>query len=188
MFKLYLSPSTQEDNLGVDKVTEETRMQALGRDLKEAIEKAAGDKIEVRANRPEMSVGEIVRDSNSWGAQAHLALHTNAGGPRAAGLEVYSHAGSAKGTALGALVFHHLYRAGLVPRPGAELRDPLRTLGHRLAEVDVVAAPACLVELVYHTNQQDLDLFASHREAILTALTEAVIEYVTWAAGGGAVA
>ncbi len=182
MFKLYISPSVQEKNIGVDGISEEVRMQALGKNLKQAILQVASGHIVMAMNRPEMTLEEIVKDSDQWGAQAHLALHTNAGKSGVQGMEIYAHADSTSGNKFAGLVVKHLEPIGIRIRGDRDetplVRDPRQSLGHRLAEVDRVKAPACLVELVYHTNMDDLRELQHHWGDIVHALRCAVVEYV----------
>ena len=178
MFRLYISPSCQEHNMGVDGISEEDRMQALGKNLKLALHQEAGANMVIAMNSPEMTLDEIVRDSDKFHADAHLAIHTNAGPPSKTGTLIFAHAGSKKGNRFAELVAKHLIAAGLAMEPGGEVRDPAEYLGHRLAEVDKVKAPACLVELAYHTNAEDLKKLQKHWGDIVHALRCAVVEYV----------
>lgn len=183
MFKLYLSPSCQEKNIGVDGVSEEARMQALGKNLKNALHQVADVNMVIAMNSPEMTLDEIVRDSDKFKADAHLAIHTNAGPSAAKGMEIYAHKGSQKGEKLAACVAKHLALIKDIPIRGDHddtplVRDPIKSLGHRLAEVDKVKAPACLVELIYHTNAEDLKKLRKHWGDIIYALRCAICEYV----------
>jgi N-acetylmuramoyl-L-alanine amidase len=186
VFKLYLSPSCQEKNMGVDGLSEEARMQSFARCLKRSIEIEAlkrGIIIVIAMNRPEMSLGQIVKDSDTWGADAHLALHTNAGPQAVRGMEIYAHEGSSRGEKLASAIARRLKQIPDIPIRGdkdatPDLLDPQKRLGHRLAEVDKVKAPACLIELVYHTNQEDLDKLHQRWMDLIEAIRDGVLEYV----------
>jgi N-acetylmuramoyl-L-alanine amidase len=194
VFKLYVSPSVQEKNIGVDGISEEERMQTLGRNVGSAIVDYAqrrGIPVEVRYNRPEMTLAEIVADSDRWGADAHLALHTNAGPPAARGMEIYAHGGDPEGEKFAACLVKHLKPLGIKIRGDKDetpdVRDPQKSLGHRLAEVDKVKADAaCLIEFAFHTNREDLSRLLALWPDLVKVIRCGVIEYVKGVMHGAA--
>ena len=185
MFRLYISPSVQEKNIGVDGLSEEARMQTFARCLNQAIRdeaKKRGIPIVTAMNRPEMTLAEIIKDSDNWRADAHLALHTNAGPNIKQNMEIYAHEGSVRGERFSNCIAKRLALIQEIPIRGDKdetplLLDPKKYLGHRLAEVDTVKAPACLIELVYHTNQEDLDKLHRHWMELNEAIRDGVLEY-----------
>lgn len=72
---IYLSPSTQENNLYVNGGTEEEWMNRLA-DAMEPYLSANG--IRYTRNTPDMSAAAAIRASNSGNYDLHLALHSNA--------------------------------------------------------------------------------------------------------------
>lgn len=185
MFRLYISPSVQEKNMGVDGLTEEARMQTFARCLQRSIldeAKQRGIAIVTAMNRPEMTLAEIIKDSDKWRADAHLALHTNAGPSVKRNMEIYAHEGSVRGEKFAQAIARRLALIQEIPIRGDKdetplLLDPQEYLGHRLAEVDTVQAPACLIELVYHTNKEDLDKLHRHWMELIEAIRDGVLEY-----------
>lgn len=75
MPKIYLSPSTQENNLYVTGGSEEYYMNLVA-DALEPYLRASG--IRFTRNRPEMTAGQVIRESNAGNYNLHLALHSNA--------------------------------------------------------------------------------------------------------------
>lgn len=77
-YKVYLSPSNQDDNLGVKSVgytNEEKEMN----DLSNYIEKRLKDyNIKVYRNNPNGNINLWVADSRYYGADLHIAIHSNA--------------------------------------------------------------------------------------------------------------
>jgi N-acetylmuramoyl-L-alanine amidase len=161
-------------------------MQSFARCLKRSIEIEAlkrGIIIVIAMNRPEMSLGQIVKDSDTWGADAHLALHTNAGPQVKQNMEIFAHADSGRGVKFANGIAKRLAQIKDIPIRGDRdetplLLDPQEYLKHRLAEVDKVKAPACLIELVYHTNQEDLDKLHQRWMDLIEAIRDGVLEYV----------
>ena len=71
MKRIYLSPSAQENNVGAGSYgTEEQRMNQLC----DLVEKKLKGRYQIYRNRPEMSLQQIVADSNAKKPDIHLAL------------------------------------------------------------------------------------------------------------------
>ncbi|HEY5582939.1 MAG TPA: N-acetylmuramoyl-L-alanine amidase, partial [Ruminiclostridium sp.] len=93
MYKIYLSPSTQEKNIGANNYgTEEARMNQIA-DILQAILVKRG--YEVFRNKPTMTLKEVVINSDLKEVDLHLAIHSNAMG------------GGSNGKARGCMVFCH---------------------------------------------------------------------------------
>jgi len=70
MKRIYLSPSAQENNVGAGSYgTEEQRMNQLC----DLVEKKLEGRYQIYRNRPEMSLQQIVADSNGKKPDIHLA-------------------------------------------------------------------------------------------------------------------
>jgi len=88
MLKIYLSPSTQENNRGLSPFgTEEAGMNKIADHLMPLLIKDG--RFEVRRNSISMSPHQCAYDSNDFKADIHVAIHSNAGGGQ--GTEVYAY-------------------------------------------------------------------------------------------------
>ena len=77
MSSIYLSPSTQENNVGAGSYgTEEQRMNQI----MDRIEADLQGRFTLYRNRPGMTLQQVVADSNAKKPDLHFALHSNAGG------------------------------------------------------------------------------------------------------------
>ena len=77
MKSIYLSPSTQENNVGAGNYgTEEQRMN----EIMDLIENQLRGHYILYRNRPNMTLQQVVADSNAKNPDLHFALHSNAGG------------------------------------------------------------------------------------------------------------
>ncbi|NLN64887.1 MAG: N-acetylmuramoyl-L-alanine amidase, partial [Clostridiaceae bacterium] len=73
---VYLSPSTQENNIGYgDYGTEEERMQQVCDVVQEELLRHG---ITVFRNTPDMTLNQVVADSNQKDPTIHFAIHSNA--------------------------------------------------------------------------------------------------------------
>ena len=76
MKSIYLSPSTQENNVGAGNYgTEEQRMN----EIMDLIENQLRGHYILYRNRPNMTLQQVVADSNAKNPDLHFALHSNAG-------------------------------------------------------------------------------------------------------------
>ncbi|MEG1594134.1 MAG: N-acetylmuramoyl-L-alanine amidase [Oscillibacter sp.] len=170
---IYLSPSTQEGNLYVTGGGSEEYYMNLLADRLEPYLLSSG--IQYRRNRPDMTAGSSVRESNAGEYDLHLALHSNAAPP------------GRYGTARGIIAFYYPdSREG--ERAADLIADELREIypltsrvttqaTTRLGEVRLPNAPAVLVEIGYHDNPEDAVWVEGHLEAIAQQLARALTRF-----------
>ena len=83
--KVYLSPSNQTNNLYNDgKHTEQEVCYLIAQKVQDYL---SNTNIDVKLGNPHDTIAQRVTQSNSWGADYHIPIHTNAGGGR--GCEVF---------------------------------------------------------------------------------------------------
>jgi len=173
---VYLSPSTQEKNIGVGSYgTEEVRMNQVA-DVTERILKEYG--ITVYRNKPEMSLAQVVADSNGKNVDIHFAIHSNAGGAgKARGCEVYCHRFGGNGEKLARCVYSML--EPLTPSNDRGVKEGYSHFGQGkpLYELAKTSAPAALVEVAFHDNSEDAEWIENNIEVIGTALAKGVFAY-----------
>lgn len=163
--KIYLSPSTQEKNIGTGKYgSEEQRMNELC-DLVEA--DLVKQSFHVKRNRPDMTLHEVVYDSNAWKPDIHVALHSNAGG--GSGVETW-HYPSAKGEKLAKCI--HTQLAKVIPFPDRGLKKSTS-----LFELHSTVAPACIIEVIFHDNKKEAPWLISNMEPVAVAITKGICDY-----------
>lgn len=167
--KTYLSPSTQEHNIGAGKYgTEEQRMN-------EVVDAMEPDLLRhgfhIKRNRPDMTLAEVVKDSNDWGPDVHVAIHTNAGGGE--GLEVLYC--SDKGYKLAKCIYDEL--APLIPFPSRGLKK--RT---DLYELNSTNAPACIIEIIFHDDEKQANWLVEHKQEVAQRIDKGICKYfgVEW--------
>lgn len=180
---IYLSPSTQSHNVGVDGVTEKERMRALAECLAPVL-RARGYRVFL--SPPHYTLGQAIRDSIARLVprlgDVHLALHSNAAPipGTASGMEAWVYARGGRGDRLGRFLLVRLREA---------LDLPLRTAkdgglckvsgidGPRLAELRRTTAPAVLLELFFHDNPNDVKEYCAKWPRVVEALAEGIDDY-----------
>ncbi|MFR8332611.1 MAG: SH3 domain-containing protein [Oscillospiraceae bacterium] len=125
---IYLSPSTQENNLYVSGGTEEEWMNRLA-DAMVPYLTASG--IQYVRNTPDMTAASSIRASNAGNFDLHLALHSNAAPEgrygQVRGILVYYYPGSAEGQRAANLVADGLKQ--IYPLPNNVRAEPTIAIG-----------------------------------------------------------
>lgn len=172
MPKIYLSPSLQEFNLFVDGTSEEENMNLIA-DAMEPYLKASG--IEFVRNRPEMTLTEVIEQSNKENVDFHLALHSNAAPPslegKLRGSDVYFFDGSYFGQKGAEIIAENLKE--IYPNPEKVQTVPTKVL----RELRRTTAPSALVEVAYHDNVEDAKWIQENIEEIGKNLVVSLTEY-----------
>lgn len=174
MHSIYLSASTQEHNQTVIGKSEEDIMQEFARAVGLAIYRRT-DKISIYCNRPEMTLSEIIADSNRIKPDLHLALHSNASPPdqkgRGSGTETWAWPQGTNSHVFGCLLQQRVVAALGLPDRG--VKD-----GRHLAEVgDKVKATSVLIELFFHDNQSDMEAFRARYSEVRDAAAGAILQW-----------
>ena len=172
MPKIYLSPSVQEYNRYVDGGSEEYYMYLIA-DAMEPYLRANG--IDFDRNQPEMSLSQVIADSNAQNYDLHLAIHSNASPDSSAGqntgAEIYYFPTSQRGKRFADIIaenYKSVYR-----EPGDIRVIPSATL----AELRRPKAPALLIEVGYHDNRGEAQWIRDNIDNIARALAKSVVEY-----------
>ena len=147
---IYLSPSTQENNLYVSGGSEEYWMNRLAAAMVPYLD-ASG--IRYTRNTPDMTAASSIAASNRGNYDLHLALHSNAAPEgrygEVRGVLVFYYPGSVKGRRAAEIMAENLKR--IYPIPSLVRTEATTTIG----EVRKVRAPSVFLELGYHDNPDD---------------------------------
>ena len=172
MPKIYLSPSAQEFNHYVDGGSEEYYMYLIA-DAMEPYLRANG--IDFDRNQPEMSLSQVIADSNAQNYDLHLAIHSNASPEAQAGqdtgVQIYYYPTSVKGKRFAQIIdgnYKPIYREPMNTRliPSATLAELKRT-----------KAPVVLIETAFHDNREDARWIRDNIDTIARSLAKSVAEY-----------
>lgn len=170
MPSIYLSPSTQQNNIGVDGVSEEVRMNALARDVGALLTRRG---ITVYYNNPNWTLDQIISDSNAKNPDLHLSIHSNAGGGSGTETWCYGISGT-NSAAFGSRLQAAL--AGALELPDRGIKDST-VPGFRWAEVVRVTATSVLTEVYFHDNAADILRFNQRRNSVVQAMAGIISEW-----------
>jgi N-acetylmuramoyl-L-alanine amidase len=166
---IYISPSTQDHNVGVGNFgTEEMRMNQLA-DLVVSLLEFNG--FTVYRNRPEMTLAQVCSDSNKKIGRngLHVALHTNAGGSK--GTEIWYFTGSSTGFKLAKDIYDEV--ATLTPSPDRGIKP-----SKELRELNSTQSTAIILESVFHDNLDDVNYILTHMEKVAVGIVKGICKYV----------
>jgi N-acetylmuramoyl-L-alanine amidase len=172
--KLYISGSTQEDNIGVGEYgTEESRMQNLADKVVWWIIQGRGDILCYR-NGGNMNLAETINDSNNQGVEYHLALHTNASGGK--GTECYYYYATQRdGKEWATAIYNAVAPLTISEDRGVKADNTLYSMG--LAELRETNAVACLIEIMFHDNLIDVNDYLAKQDQIAKEIAKAIYAY-----------
>jgi len=173
---VYLSPSTQENNIGVGCYgTEEKVMNEVCNVVEKILKK---HKVTTYRNKPTMTLKQVVADSNSKKPGIHVALHSNAYNKVSRGCEVFCWKSGVEGEKLAKLLYK--YVAAITPSAdrGVKYAYNFYGPGKHIYEVANTTAPASLIEIAFHDNIQDVTWILANIEKIGIAIAKAILEYL----------
>ena len=171
MPKIYLSPSTQENNMYVTGGSEEYYMNLIADDMIPYLQSSG---IQYTRNTKDMTAASSIKQSNSGNYGLHLAIHSNAapegqyGSYR--GIDVYYSPKSPLGKKAAEIFARNLKT--IYPLPDRVRALPTTSIG----EVTQTRAPAVFLEIGYHDNRSDADWITGNipriAENLVLSLTE----------------
>lgn len=172
MATIYLSPSLQPFNQYVGEGNEQYYMNLIA-DAMEPYLRTNG--IRFTRNQIGMTLGQVIRDSNSGYYDLHLAIHSNAAPESLAGklqgTDVYYYTYSERGKRA-ATIFADNFKK-IYPDPSKVQIRPTTTL----AEITKTNAPAILIEVAYHDNSEDAEWIRTHIQEIAQNLVQSLTIY-----------
>jgi len=178
MKKLYLRPSDQKDNVGVNYYgTEKDNMFRVAYAVKAKLQLLT-NQITVYMSDESMSMERAVYDANDKNVDLYLSIHSNAMGDvpqiKASGCESYWGYLSPTNSIGRILAKKLVDEVGLIM--GARSAKPDNTLYAKgLYDNRAVIAPSCLVELFFHDNPQDVTKYKARFESIVDAICKAIM-------------
>lgn len=172
--KIYLSPSDQSRNMyaGMSGVSERDTCRRIADALQKALERCG---FEVCNNQTDSMI-DRVKQSNAWGADLHIPLHTNACNGKVGGTRIFTYSATSKAVPYARAI----YQALAPITPG--ISDNMTTYP-TLYELRMTKAKAVYVETEFHDVPQYaqwiVDNVANIAETICKAICEAAgVKYI----------
>lgn len=176
--KIYLSPSSQPANTyAVGNTNEQEQCRKIAAHLRDSLIRCG---FEVKAGL-EGTMYTRVRESNNWGADAHIPIHTNAWDGKTAGFRGFYHTANGEG--------HKLVKAimdTVAPlTPGTS--DGVKSY-QSLYEIKSSNAPCAYLELGFHDNAKEAQYIIDHTAELAEGVCKGIcnhygVKYVEPASG-----
>ena len=148
MTKIYLSPSSQENNRGaLSGYVEEVVCNRIADAAEIALRRQGG--FEIKRNNPANTYAQHTAESNAWKADIHVAIHTNAANGKTRGLNAGCYNPNNAGllsTRLTKALFDVLSQL----TPAAD-----KMVQYSFMEVTKTNAPCAYLEISFHDNPED---------------------------------
>ena len=165
--KIYLSPSDQTNNrYAYGNTNEAVQCRRIADACETALERCG---FEVKNNKTS-SMSTRVNQSNSWGADLHLPIHTNAFNKKTTGTRLFSHDSSGEGRKACRAIYSFL--APLTPGESESV-----TSYPDLYEIKYTDAPCAYIECEFHDNAEAAKWIIEHVEEIGEAICQGVCKY-----------
>lgn len=178
MPRIYVSPSSQEHNVGPNGYVEEEQMNLVADILCPELTRHG---IEWMRNNPANIYSGHVAESNAYmsgytGEKYHLAIHSDAGGGHGCTSFCYDASNpNKKGTQFATSLYNQI--TAISPWAGRGVKSST------MDEVEKTTAPACLIEVEFHDNAEGAEWIRTHIPDIAHALLIGIlnqlqIEYI----------
>lgn len=163
-YKIYLSPSDQTANkYAYGSTNEAVQCRRIADALEKALKRCG---FAVKNNKTD-SMQARVRESNNWGADLHVPLHTNAYNGKVSGTRIFTHDNSGKGYQCAKKVFGFL--APVTPGASENI-----SVDAELYEVKYTAAPCVYIESEFHDVAIVAKWIIEHVEDIAEAICKGI--------------
>jgi len=163
---LYLNPSRQHDNLGVNGYgTEADNMMRVAKVVKGKLD--AKNVLKKVVLTEGLTLSQAIAESNAVGATLHLDMHSDAGGGRGC-TGLYK---SDKGKQFITCIYNRVSAL----TPSADRGLSLRT---DLGALNQTHAIAGLIECFFHDNAEDVKFYNANLDAIAQAIVDGILDYL----------
>lgn len=166
--KAYISPSTQEHNITALGNTEENIMHKVTDALMPMLKEVGIDAL--RGQKTD-SLAQMVRESNLFNADIHVAIHSNAHDGKSRGCEVFHYPNSKDGKRLAESIYKYIEPL----TPTADRGIKTSNSYYELKETD---APAVIVEVDFHDTYEGAKWIDDNIYNIAEAIAKGICEYL----------
>lgn len=175
MVDVYLSPSVQDMNIGYGEyLSEEFRMNLVADVVGYELDRHG---LTYVRNSPDMTLTQVVRDSNRVNPKVHVAIHSNASTTGLGrGAEVYVYRFGGKAEKLADDIYYFL--SEVTPVDDLGVKEGYDAFGGKgYYELKKTTAPAVLVEVSFHDNPEDAQFIIDHTYELGVAIAKGILEY-----------
>ena len=169
--KIYLSPSSQKANIyyKCGGTSEATQCRAISKYLETALERCG---FAVKNNVKSDSMYYRVKESNEWGADLHMPLHTNAHDRYTTGTRIFYNYYKRTNC-----IDYKIGKAILKTLGAVTPGSPDLMLPGQLYEIGTSKAPTVYIEAEFHDNAKTAKWIVENKQAIAEAICEGLCNF-----------
>lgn len=168
--KIYLSPSNQNSNTySAGNTNEMEQCNRIADYAKKALERCG---FSVKKAPKGQNMNTSISESNNWGADLHIPIHTNAGGGK--GTEVFIYSNSGENKQAGNAIYKRLVEVNATKT--ARYIGTYR-YGGTLAEIESTNAIAVYCECEFHDNKTYAQYIIDNAQKFGEAICKGVCDY-----------
>lgn len=168
--KIYLSPSDQRSNTyAVGNTNEAVQCRRIATAAVTALERCG---FEARTNTTwngDDAMEKRVSESNAWGADLHVPIHTNAFNGKVTGTRMFAY--DTKGEGYKACKAIMAALSPITPGESDNITE------HHWYEVDAASAPTAYLEVGFHDSKEEAQWIIDHTVDIAEAICKGVCNY-----------
>ncbi|MEE1057140.1 MAG: N-acetylmuramoyl-L-alanine amidase [Acutalibacteraceae bacterium] len=174
-YKVYLSPSNQDGN---KYATGNTSEMEVCYKIATATGKYLGENgFEVKIAKKGQSNEASIEESNSWGADLHIPIHTNAGGGKGCLAILYSY--DSENVALAKPILNVV--KDVIPSKTSKgyftYADIMGNTSAQLKELSETVAIACYLECEFHDNKEYAQWLTDNTDTLGKAICRGILDY-----------
>ena len=167
MAKVYLSPSDQESNVyAYDNTNEAVQCGRIAEACRAALERSG---VEVKVGHM-ISMAQKCSESNAFGADLHVPIHTNAFNGKVMGTRMFCYSAGGKGMAACKAIFARL--APITPGESENIQ-----VNADYYEVRVPAAPTAYIECEFHDTVDGAKWIVENTALIGETIARGICDY-----------
>ena len=167
MAKVYLSPSDQESNVyAYDNTNEAVQCGRIAEACRAALERSG---VEVKVGHM-ISMAQKCSESNAFGADLHVPIHTNAFNGKVMGTRMFCYSADGKGMAACKAIFARL--APITPGESENIQ-----VNADYYEVRVPAAPTAYIECEFHDTVEGAKWIVENTVLIGETIARGICDY-----------
>lgn len=167
--KVYLSPSMQVHNIYATNTTNEmVQCNRIAEHAETALKRCGFD---VKKAPQGQSMNDSIKESNNWGADLHIPIHTNAANGKASGTLVMVYSGASQNMAAATPIYNSVKEV----TPGTTNYGI--QVNSSLAELNSTKAIAVYIECDFHDNLAIAEWIIDNVKTLGEAICKGVCEY-----------
>lgn len=168
--KIYFSPSDQMRNTyAVGNTTEAIQCRQIALYAVEAAKRCGFEALTNVTDNGDDAMDKRIQESNAWGADAHIPIHTNAFNGSVAGTRMFCYDGSGEGYKICKAIMDTL--SPITPGESDNI-----TAKH-YDEVLYANAPTAYLEIGFHDNSAEAQWIIDHKQEIAEAIVQGLCNY-----------